>query len=79
MRTIWRGIDRYDTRVTKVEGLVQANWVEVRVLFGALEGPANDWVFSFVIACSVAVEHGRENGFENAEHRMCSPAVRRSR
>jgi hypothetical protein len=24
----------------KVEGLVQANWVEVRVLFGASEGPA---------------------------------------
>jgi hypothetical protein len=32
-----------------------------------------------VIVCSVAVEHGRENGFENVEHRMCSPAAWRSR
>jgi predicted RNA polymerase sigma factor len=61
----------------RVEGLVQANWVEVRVLFGALrKAPQTAGIVSLVAACSVAVEHGRENGFENAEHRMCSPAAR---
>jgi hypothetical protein len=55
----------------RVEGLVQANWVEVRVLFGALRKPRKPRGLSLVAACSVAVEHGRENGFENAEHGMC--------
>ena len=55
----------------RVEGLVQANWVEVRVLFGALrKAPQTAGVLSLLAACSVAVEHARENGFENAEHRM---------
>jgi hypothetical protein len=43
--------------VDRVEGLVQANWVEVRVLFGALEA-LQIADFSLVIVRSVAVEHG---------------------
>ena len=64
----------------RVEGLVRDNRVEGRVLFGALrKAPQTAGVLSSLGGCSVVVEHVRENGFENAEHRMCSPAVRGSR
>jgi hypothetical protein len=47
-----------------------------------LESALKQRVYRFIAlmpAGPVAVEHGRGNSFENVEHRMCSPAVRRAR